>query len=186
MAEYRNIESMLLSNGVLSKLCGSLGRPECFTTTQNGPRQRSRSARCPAQRSTISSRPPKRCIRQQSTQLGPATRWRNQASLHARRARTSGDGRDAGIPKSEKRHLRPISFVGCLKSYRVSRRPHFLGAGRTGRRPDTWGQETESPRRRAVESPGHQRWTLSAGQLIDIVKWNLLRHIPVKMRGGRR
>ena len=28
--------------------------------------------------------------------------------------------------------------------------------------------------------------TLSAGQLIDIVKWNLLRHIPVKMRGGRR
>ena len=33
---------------------------------------------------------------------------------------------------------------------------------------------------------GIQRWTLSAGQLIDIVKWNLLRHIPVKMRGGRR
>ena len=33
---------------------------------------------------------------------------------------------------------------------------------------------------------GCQRWTLSAGQLIDIVKWNLLRHIPVKMRGGRR
>ena len=32
MAEYRNIESMLLSNGVLSKLCDSLGRPECFTT----------------------------------------------------------------------------------------------------------------------------------------------------------
>ena len=31
-----------------------------------------------------------------------------------------------------------------------------------------------------------ERWTLSAGQLIDIVKWNLLRHIPVKMRGGRR
>ena len=31
-----------------------------------------------------------------------------------------------------------------------------------------------------------QRWTLSAGQLIDIGKWNLLRHIPVKMRGGRR
>ena len=30
-----------------------------------------------------------------------------------------------------------------------------LGSCRTGRRPDTWGQETESPRRRAVESPGH-------------------------------
>ena len=48
----------------------------------------------------------------------------------------------------------------------------------------------------AVDAPGHlarvdggaggQRWTLSAGQLIDIGKWNLLRHIPVKMRGGRR
>ena len=33
---------------------------------------------------------------------------------------------------------------------------------------------------------GYERWTLSAGQLIDIVTWNLLRHIPVKMRGGRR
>ena len=32
MAAYRNIESMLLSNGVLSKLCDSLGRPECFAT----------------------------------------------------------------------------------------------------------------------------------------------------------
>ena len=29
-----------------------------------------------------------------------------------------------------------------------------------------------------------ERWTLSAGQLIDIVKWNLLCHIPVKMRGA--
>ena len=37
-----------------------------------------------------------------------------------------------------------------------------------------------------VRSVFDQRWTLSAGQLIDIVKWNLLRHIPVKMRGGRR
>ena len=32
MAKYRNIESMLLSNGVLSKLCDSLGRPDCFAT----------------------------------------------------------------------------------------------------------------------------------------------------------
>ena len=31
MAEYRNIESILLSDGVLSKLCDSLGRPDCFT-----------------------------------------------------------------------------------------------------------------------------------------------------------
>ena len=30
MAEYRNIESMLLSDGVLLKLCDSLGRPDCF------------------------------------------------------------------------------------------------------------------------------------------------------------
>ena len=40
--------------------------------------------------------------------------------------------------------------------------------------------------RRVKANKGSQRWTLSAGQLIDIVKWNLLRHIPVKMRGGRR
>ena len=40
--------------------------------------------------------------------------------------------------------------------------------------------------RRSGRRGGQQRWTLSAGQLIDIVKWNLLRHIPVKMRGGRR
>ena len=31
MAEYRNIESMLLSDGVLSKLCDSHGMPDCFT-----------------------------------------------------------------------------------------------------------------------------------------------------------
>ena len=38
----------------------------------------------------------------------------------------------------------------------------------------------------ALATPASERWPLSAGQLIDIVKWNLLRHIPVKMRGGRR
>ena len=32
MAEYRNIESMLLSDGVLSKLCDNLGKPDCFAT----------------------------------------------------------------------------------------------------------------------------------------------------------
>ena len=32
--------------------------------------------------------------------------------------------------------------------------------------------------------PGLQRWTPSAGQLIDVAKWNLLRYIPVKMRGA--
>ena len=30
MSEYRNIESMLLSDGVLSRLCNSLGRADCF------------------------------------------------------------------------------------------------------------------------------------------------------------
>ena len=29
-----------------------------------------------------------------------------------------------------------------------------------------------------------RRWTPSAGQLIDVAKWNLLRYIPVKMRGA--
>ena len=31
---------------------------------------------------------------------------------------------------------------------------------------------------------GAERWTPSAGQLIDVAKWNLLRYIPVKMRGA--
>ena len=31
---------------------------------------------------------------------------------------------------------------------------------------------------------GRERWTPSAGQLIDVAKWNLLRYIPVKMRGA--
>ena len=35
-----------------------------------------------------------------------------------------------------------------------------------------------------VPSNRVQRWTLSAGQLMDIVRWNLQRHIPVKMRGA--
>ena len=31
---------------------------------------------------------------------------------------------------------------------------------------------------------GTQRWTPSTGQLINVAKWNLLRYIPVKMRGA--
>ena len=31
---------------------------------------------------------------------------------------------------------------------------------------------------------GRKRWTPSTGQLIDVAKWNLLRDIPVKMRGA--
>ena len=33
-------------------------------------------------------------------------------------------------------------------------------------------------------SPFTQRWTPSPGQLINGAKWNLLRYIPVKMRGA--
>ena len=29
-----------------------------------------------------------------------------------------------------------------------------------------------------------QRWTPSTGQLINVAKWNLLRYLPVKMRGA--
>ena len=29
-----------------------------------------------------------------------------------------------------------------------------------------------------------ERWTPSTGQLINVAKWNLLRYIPVKMRGA--
>ena len=38
---------------------------------------------------------------------------------------------------------------------------------------------------RSNESPNRkQRWTPSTGQLIDVATWNLLRDIPVKMRGA--
>ena len=36
----------------------------------------------------------------------------------------------------------------------------------------------------AVDVSGHERWTPSTGQLINGAKWNLLRYIPVKMRGA--
>ena len=29
-----------------------------------------------------------------------------------------------------------------------------------------------------------ERWTPSTGQLINVAKWNLLRYLPVKMRGA--
>ena len=31
---------------------------------------------------------------------------------------------------------------------------------------------------------GQERWTPSTGQLINVAKWNLLRYLPVKMRGA--
>ena len=37
---------------------------------------------------------------------------------------------------------------------------------------------------RAAHRTGGKRWTPSTGQLIDVAKWNLLRYIPVKMRGA--
>ena len=36
----------------------------------------------------------------------------------------------------------------------------------------------------ATYEAGVQRWTPSPGQLINGAKWNLLRYIPVKMRGA--
>ena len=53
------------------------------------------------------------------------------------------------------------------------------------------GQGGRGPRLGATDGPrqpvsvrGGQRWTPSTGQLIDVAKWNLLRDIPVKMRGA--
>ena len=36
----------------------------------------------------------------------------------------------------------------------------------------------------AVSGGRAERWTPSTGQLINVAKWNLLRYIPVKMRGA--
>ena len=35
-----------------------------------------------------------------------------------------------------------------------------------------------------ISGKGFQRWTPSTGQLINVAKWNLLRYLPVKMRGA--
>ena len=38
--------------------------------------------------------------------------------------------------------------------------------------------------RALVQELGRERWTPSTGQLINVAKWNLLRYLPVKMRGA--
>ena len=37
---------------------------------------------------------------------------------------------------------------------------------------------------RHLSTDHDQRWTPSTGQLINVAKWNLLRYLPVKMRGA--
>ena len=44
--------------------------------------------------------------------------------------------------------------------------------------------KVEDGRRTDLPLKGVERWTPSTGQLIDVAKWNLLRYIPVKMRGA--
>ena len=51
----------------------------------------------------------------------------------------------------------------CLETHDVSLTEHKLGG---------------------VLDRDDQRWTPSTGQLINVAKWNLLRYIPVKMRGA--
>ena len=53
----------------------------------------------------------------------------------------------------------------------------------------TWAAPPTSPvtqngLKDALAGPGPKRWTPSTGQLIDVAKWNLLRDLPVKMRGA--
>ena len=80
-----------------------------------------------------------------------------------------------------------------LRTARLNERGDGLEAVRRLQRPAQHAVHPEAMQRqglvqafRQTAGRGSERWTLSAGQLIDIVKWNLLRHIPVKMRGGRR
>ena len=68
LAEYRNIESMLLSDGVLSKLCDGLGRPDCFTAIKTA-RDNAR-ARPGVQRAIDDLKPAAQAVHQAaSTQL---------------------------------------------------------------------------------------------------------------------
>ena len=66
MSGHRNIESMLLSDGVLSRLCDSLGKPDCFDAIRTAEATLWLVSNA-STRPTTSSRPPKRCIRRQES-----------------------------------------------------------------------------------------------------------------------
>ena len=61
-----------------------------------------------------------------------------------------------------------------------ARHPAFLPGGERRH-----GRGTRPPGRSCDGRDGAgERWTPSTGQLIDVAKWNLLRYLPVKMRGA--
>ena len=113
MSGYRNIESMLLSDGVLSRLCDSLGKSDCFDAIRAA--RDKALARAGVQHATDDFKPAAQAVHHAArSQLKTDTLRRIEAYIHARRAYTSGDGRHARIRKAEGRHLRPIARIGFL------------------------------------------------------------------------
>ena len=108
MSGYRNIESMLLSDGVLSRLCDSLGKSDCFDAIRAA--RDTALPRAGVQHATDDLKPAAQAVHHAArSQLATDTLRRIEACIHARRACTSGDGRHARIRKAEGRHLRPNS-----------------------------------------------------------------------------
>ena len=80
--------------------------------------------------------------------------------------------------------LESVSRAVGITAARASHwRAQFLAAGQAGLKSRATDARDEDHRRLQAKI-GEQRWTPSAGQLIDVAKWNLLRYIPVKMRGA--
>ena len=81
----------------------------------------------------------------------------------ADRPRVTGRGREAAATATRRGALdKALAAVFFQGGCAAAKRPPSNGA--------TWRPQ--------------QRWTPSTGQLIDVAKWNLLRYIPVKMRGA--
>ena len=110
MAGYRNIESMLLSDGVLSRLCAKHDMSDCFDAIKTA-------------RDKALTRPG---VQHKKDDLKPAAQAVHQAASAKLKLSRAGETKDAfmrdvlaplvtarlaRIPKAERRHLRPISLV---------------------------------------------------------------------------
>ena len=117
MSGYRNIESMLLSDGathsILSRLCDSVGKSDCFDAIRAA--RDKALARAGVQHATDDFTPAAQaCPSRGKKPIATDTVRRIEAYILARRACTSGDGRHARIRKAEGRHLRAIARIGFL------------------------------------------------------------------------
>ena len=100
MSEYRNIESMLLSDGVLSRLCDSCDKSDRFEAVRTA--RDTALARDCGQHATDDLKPAAQAVHQAArTQLRLIRAGRIEACIPARRARTSGNDGHTRIRKAK-------------------------------------------------------------------------------------